>query len=254
MRGQQRRAARAGAKGGQDGGSHGAELLGRRLGAAVPAPGVSHRHGNGRRPPPAPGGREGRKGGTAPVGLSAAGTADPAALPAGRGGAAAEGRARPCRSEARPVPGRGSAGAAVLSRGWEAAGLAVGPGGAAPALPPRERRPCGPCVFLPERRAELRPLPRAARPRPPRGSQERCGTADPPERSRLAGPQRPKLSKKHLTRFLLTLTRFFSLESLFQAYAKFSGAPLTVNTINNSWRAPKGTISAVFILSIAATL
>ncbi|NXW48290.1 MTX3 protein, partial [Nyctiprogne leucopyga] len=26
------------------------------------------------------------------------------------------------------------------------------------------------------------------------------------------------------------------------AYAKFSGAPLTVNTINNSWRAPKGDV------------
>lgn len=74
------------------------------------------------------------------MGLSAAGTADPAALPAGRGGATAEGRARPCSCEAGPVPGRGPAGAAVLSRGWEAAGLAVGPGGAAPALPPRTVR------------------------------------------------------------------------------------------------------------------
>lgn len=61
MRGQQRRASRSGADGGQDGGSHGAELLGRRLGAAVPAPGVSNRHGNGRRPAPGPGGREGRR-------------------------------------------------------------------------------------------------------------------------------------------------------------------------------------------------
>lgn len=52
---------------GQDGGSHGAELLGRRLGAAVPAPGVSHRHGNGRRPPSGPGGRERRRPGACPA-------------------------------------------------------------------------------------------------------------------------------------------------------------------------------------------
>ncbi|XP_039423393.1 metaxin-3 isoform X8 [Corvus cornix cornix] len=30
-----------------------------------------------------------------------------------------------------------------------------------------------------------------------------------------------------------------ALQSLLQAYAKFSGAPVTVNTVNNSWRAPK---------------
>lgn len=47
MRGQHRCVPRACAAGGQDGGSHGAELLGRRLGAAVPSSGVSDRHGNG---------------------------------------------------------------------------------------------------------------------------------------------------------------------------------------------------------------
>uniref|UniRef100_A0A8C4VB62 Metaxin 3 n=1 Tax=Falco tinnunculus TaxID=100819 RepID=A0A8C4VB62_FALTI len=44
--GQRRRASRAGAGGGQDGSPHGAELLGRRLGTAVPAPGVANRHGD----------------------------------------------------------------------------------------------------------------------------------------------------------------------------------------------------------------
>lgn len=145
MRGQQRRASRSGADGGQDGGSHGAELLGRRLGAAVPAPGVSNRHGNGRRPAPAPGGREGRREARRP------GTClPPARVPAGffpppppgsGGAAAAEGRARLCRPEAGPVLGEGPAAAAVVGRGWEATavGPAAGPGGAArsPARSPR---------------------------------------------------------------------------------------------------------------------